>query len=55
MLKLVKKSLIIILLVAIDIIVFMDKIIYEFYSKNKSKVKKIVQNLYVELKEELSR
>lgn len=55
MLKLIKKSLIIVLLVTIDIIVFISKIIYEFYTKNKSKVKEFVQNLYIELKEELLR
>ncbi len=55
MLKLIKKSLIIILLVTIDTIVFIIKSIYDFYNKNKTKIEEIVKGFYYELKEELTR
>lgn len=55
MLKLIKKSLIILLLVTIDTIVFIVKSIYKFYTKNKSKIEKIAKSFYLELKEELAR
>lgn len=54
MLKLIKKSLIILLLVTINIIVFIYKIIYKFYKENKSKIEKYSKSFYNTLKEELN-
>lgn len=55
MLKLLKKSLIILLLIIMNIIVSLAKIIYKFYEKNKSKMQKISKNFYTVLKEEISK
>lgn len=53
MLKIIKKSLIILLLVTIKIIVHIGKIIYNFFEKNKSNIKKYSKSLYYVLKEEI--
>lgn len=53
MLKLIKKSLIIILLITINVIVFIIKIIHDFYIENKSKIKKYSKSFYDTLKNEL--
>ena len=55
MFKIIKKSLIITLLVTINIIVYITKIIYDFYEKNKSKIKKYSKSFYFVLKEELDK
>ena len=41
MFKIIKKSLIILLLITIKVIVYIAKIIHNFYKENKSKIKKI--------------
>ena len=43
MIKLIKKSLIISLLITINIIVYIAKIIHNYYKENKSKIKKYSQ------------
>ena len=53
MLKLIKKSLIILLLITIKVIVFIAKIIHNFYEENKSKIEKYSKSFYTALKEEL--
>jgi len=53
MLKLIKKSLIILLLITINVIVFIAKIIHNFYEENKSKIEKYSKSFYITLKEEL--
>lgn len=53
MLKLIKKSLIILLLITINIIVFIAKIIHNFFEENKSKIEKYSKSFYNALKEEL--
>ncbi len=53
MIKIIKKSLIILLLVTINIIVFIAKIIYNFYKENKSKIENYSKSFYSTLKEEL--
>ena len=53
MLKLIKKSLIILLLITINIIVFIAKIIHNFYKENKSKIENYSKSFYTTLKEEL--
>lgn len=55
MLKLIKKSLIILLLIFINIIVSLVKSIYKFYKKNNTKIKKFAKNFHITLKEELTR
>ena len=55
MLKLIKKSLIILLLLFINIIVLLFKSIYNFYEKNKTKIKKYAKNFHIALKEELTK
>ena len=55
MLKLIKKSLIILLLLFINIIVLLSKSIYNFYEKNKTKIKKYAKNFHIALKEELTK
>lgn len=55
MLKIIKKSLIILLLVTIKIIVHIGKIIYNFFEKNKSNIKKYSKSLYYVLKEEITK
>ena len=44
MFKIIKKSLIILLLITIKIITYIAKIIHDFYEENKSKVKKYSKN-----------
>lgn len=55
MLKIVKKSLIIFLLVTIDVTIYIIKSIYNFFEKNKSKIKKYSKSFCSVLKEELER
>lgn len=55
MLKFIKKSLIILLLLFINIMVSLVKSIYNFYEKNKSKIKKYAKNFHAALKEELTK
>lgn len=55
MLKIIKKSLIIMLLVIINIIVYIAKIIHNFYEKNNIKIKKYIISFHDVLKEELER
>lgn len=55
MIKIIKKSLIILLLVTINIIVYIAKIIQNFYKENKSKIEKYSKSFYYVLKEELSK
>ena len=53
MIKIIKKSLIILLLITINVIVFIAKIIHNFYEENKSKIEKYSKSFYITLKEEL--
>ncbi len=55
MIKIIKKSLIILLLVTINVIVYIAKIIQNFYKENKSKIEKYSKSFYYVLKEELSK
>lgn len=55
MFKLIKKSLIILLLVAIKIIVYIANIIHNFYKENKEKIEKYSKSFYFCLKEELEK
>ena len=55
MFKIIKKSLIILLLITIKIITYIAKIIPDFYQETNSKVKKYSKNFYQILKEELER
>lgn len=55
MIKIIKKSLIILLIITIDTIIYIAKIIQKLYEKNKSKIKKYSKGFYYLLKEELSR
>lgn len=55
MLKLIKKSLIILLLVTINVIVYIAKIIQNFYKENKCKIEKYSKSFYCVLKEELNK
>lgn len=55
MFKIIKKSLIILLLITINVIAYIVKIIHDFYEENKSKVKKYSKNFYYALKEELEK
>ena len=55
MLKIIKKSLIIILLVTINTIAYITKIIHNFYEENKTKIKKYTDSFYCVLKEELNK
>ena len=55
MLKIIKKSLIVLLLITIDTIAFIGKSIYQFYSKNKGNAQKIIKNFHGMLKEELTK
>lgn len=55
MLKIIKKSLIILLLVTIDIATYIVKIIYNFFKKNKSIIEKYSNGIYSVLKEELGK
>lgn len=55
MFKIIKKSLIILLLITIDTIVYITKIIHKFYEENKSKIEKYPKSVYYVLKEELTR
>ena len=55
MLKIIKKSLIILLLVTINVIIYISKIIYNFFEKNKDKIKKYSKSFYYLLREELER
>ena len=55
MVKIIKKSLIILLLITMNIIVLLIKSIHNFFEKNKNQIKKYAKNLKVFLKEELSR
>ena len=53
MLKIIKKSLIILLLIIIDTIVFTVKSIYQFYGRNKKKIEERLEIFHGALKEEL--
>lgn len=53
MLKIIKKSLIILLLLTINTIAYIAKIIYKFYKKNKSNLEKYSYGIQRVLKEEL--
>lgn len=55
MLKIIKKSLIILLLITIDTIVLIAKSIYQFYTKNKGKIGEIIKSFHGVLKEELTK
>lgn len=55
MFKIIKKTLIIILLLMINIIVYISKIIQDFYNENKSKIKNYSKSFYNTLKEELDK
>ena len=55
MLKIIKKSLIILLLVTIDVTTYIVKIIYNFLKKNKSTIEKYSKSIYCVLKEELGK
>ena len=55
MLKIIKKSLIILLLVTIDVTVYIVKIIHNFLKKNKSTIEKYSKGVYYVLKEELGK
>ena len=55
MLKIIKKSLIVLLLITIDTIAFIGKSIYQFYSKNMGNAQKIIKNFHGMLKEELTK
>ena len=53
MIKIIKKSLIILSLITIKIIVIASRIIQKIYSKYNSKIKKIAKNFLAFLKKEL--
>lgn len=55
MLKVIKKSILIFMIITIDVIVYLSKIIYKFYRKNKSKFKNYSKGFYYVLKEELQK
>ena len=55
MFKIIKKSLIILLVITIKIITYIAKIIRDYDEENKSKVRKYSKNFYQILKEELER
>lgn len=55
MLKFIKKSLILIVLITMKIIAHICKSIYEIYSKNKVKIKKYIKSFQNVLREELER
>ncbi len=55
MFKIIKKSLIILLLVTINTIVYITKIIHKFYEKYKGKIEKYSKSFYYVLQEELTR
>ena len=55
MFKIIKKSLIILLLITINVIAYIVKIIHNFYKENKSKVEKYSKSFYYALKEELEK
>lgn len=55
MIKIIKKFLIILLLITINIIVFIVKIIQDFYKQNKSKIEKYARSFKCVLKEELDK
>lgn len=55
MFKIIKKSLIILLLVTIDVIAYIVKIIHNFFKKNKGSIEKYSKGLYCVLKEELGK
>ena len=54
MFKIIKKTLIILLLITIKVIVYIAKIIHNFYKENKSKIEKYSKSFYYVLKEELT-
>ena len=54
MLKIIKKSLIILLLITIDTIAFISKSIYQFYNKNKGKAEEMIKSFHGALKEKLT-
>lgn len=54
MLKIIKKSLIILLLITIDTIVLISKSIYKIYEKYKTNIERIAKSFYTVLKEEIS-
>ena len=55
MFRILKKSLILLLLLTINTIVYIVKIIHEFYEKNNSNIKKYAKSFHSILKEELER
>ena len=55
MLKILKKSLIIFLLATMNVTVYIVKIIYNFFKKNKSVIKNYLKDIYFLLKEELGK
>lgn len=55
MFRIIKKSLILLLLLTINTIVYIVKIIHEFYEKNNSEIKKYAKSFHSILKEELER
>jgi len=55
MFKLIKKSLIILLLITINVVVYITKIIYIFYKEHKSNIENYSKNILCILKEELNR
>jgi hypothetical protein len=55
MFKIIKKSLIILLLLTINVIAYIVKSIQDFYKENKSKIEKYSKSFYCVLKEELDK
>ena len=55
MLKLLKKSLILFILVTMNIIVYLFRIICDYFSKNKLKIKKYAKSFKLVLQEELEK
>lgn len=55
MVKIIKKSLIILLLLTMNIIVLLTKSIHNFFEKNQKQIKKYAKNFKILLKEELNR
>lgn len=55
MFRLIKKSFILFILVTMDIIIYLLRIIYDYFSKNKLKIKNYAKSFKLVLKEELEK
>lgn len=55
MLKFIKKSFILLLLITMNIIVYLYRIISDYFSKNKFKIKKYAKSFKLVLQEELEK